>query len=217
MCWRRVFSRAVLFWERAKCQSPLSGVNRLGKLSGLGIGGGQCVEHGRIIPSRKPVQLPGQRQRLGTVAEGRLGRGGQQPRRMVQTVPGVGKIGVAFQGLLEVRHRLVHPPGLEQHDAEVVIGLWVEEDCIPEPFGTESSLRAAVPWREKPCRGCCGTRHYRAGWTGPFGTQQSLHPSVPFDKARGRGCCRLMRHRAGWPGSFETTPSPRPRLRFGPE
>jgi hypothetical protein len=54
-------------------QGPLGCVNRRGKLSGLSIGGGQGVEHGRIISSRKLVQLPGQRQGLGAVADGRFG------------------------------------------------------------------------------------------------------------------------------------------------
>ena len=54
-------------------QGPLGCVNCLGELPALGISGGQGVENGRIFFSRKPGQLPGQRQRLGAVADGRLG------------------------------------------------------------------------------------------------------------------------------------------------
>ena len=86
-------------------QGLLRRFHGLGEPSCLGVGGGQCIERGRVLVAGELHCLPGQFDRLGAVADRCIRIGGQQPSQIISSGH-ISSVGV--HGLLVVLKGLPH-------------------------------------------------------------------------------------------------------------
>ena len=101
-----------------KVQSLACGGQRFGKPPCFGIGGSERVEHVRLPAVTELLRPLGILDRLGAVAQRRLGAGRPQP---CQVVMSVNVAGLDFAGLLIMGQRFIEPAPSRRNDTQGVV------------------------------------------------------------------------------------------------
>src|ERR1039458_209072 len=142
------FLQRGLVLLRGQRLSPARRQYGVGELSLLGVGGGECVQHPRVLSAGERNRPHRECQRVTAVADGRVGRGRQHPGRPPQR----GRVvRLQLEDRSPVLQGLRRPPLLGKRIAQAGVGFRrfrVELERAP-PF-PDGSFGIATPAQDQP-------------------------------------------------------------------